>query len=303
MNAPLVSIVMPVFNAEQYIQQAIESILHQTLQDWELIIVDDGSSDKTSKIIHTLTDKRIKLVTNEQNLGIIDSLNKGVLNASGKYIARMDADDISLPTRLETQVNFLEANPHFGIVGTQMIMINSDGQRVKKASVYTTNFWILFWSLFQSPFFHPTVVVRREILRNNPYGYGASHAEDYELWSKILRKKLCLCANMHAYLHLYRLHGNSISHRNQSIQEQSRRKIQRLNLSQYVPEQYADLIIEPYMGFYPAHALQVLHAYAWLAYAFSKKENASSFQSIGIWLSCGWEYAKHIRRTIRHGIK
>ena len=112
---------MPVYNGEKYLQEAIESILNQTFKDFEFIIINDGSTDKTLEIIKSFTDPRIKLITQE-NRGIIYSLNKGITESRGKYIARMDADDISLPERLEKEYRFLEQNPNYGIVGTTFLI-------------------------------------------------------------------------------------------------------------------------------------------------------------------------------------
>ncbi len=116
---PKVTVLMPVYNAEKYLKTAIESILKQTFSDFELLIINDGSTDGSEEIIRSFNDKRIRLFNNEQNLGIIKTLNKGLNLAKGEYIIRMDADDISLPDRLELQVKYMEENPGIGISGTQ----------------------------------------------------------------------------------------------------------------------------------------------------------------------------------------
>ena len=110
MSKPLVSVLMAVYNGEKYLLEAIESILNQTYTNFEFLIINDGSTDSTEEIILSYSDQRIRYIKNEQNLKLIASLNKGLDLAKGKYIARMDADDISLPDRLEKQVNFLERN-------------------------------------------------------------------------------------------------------------------------------------------------------------------------------------------------
>ena len=114
---PKLSVIMPAYNAEKYIGEAIESILNQTFTDFEFIIIDDGSSDHTADIIKGFHDERIRFIQNEKNSGVANTLNKGLELSQGEYIARMDADDISLPARFEKQVAFMEANPDVAVVG------------------------------------------------------------------------------------------------------------------------------------------------------------------------------------------
>ena len=128
MSMPKVTVLMPVFNGERYLQEAIASILGQTFTDFELLIIDDGSTDKSTGIIKSFTDKRIQLVKNVQNIGLIKTLNKGIDLANGEYIARMDCDDISLSQRLEKQVNFLNRHPETSVVACHIVQINSDGK-------------------------------------------------------------------------------------------------------------------------------------------------------------------------------
>ena len=120
---------MAAYNEEAYIRDAIVSVLNQTYENFEFIIINDGSTDQTESIIISITDKRIKYLKNEVNIKLIDSLNKGIALATGKYIARMDSDDICFPERLEKQVEFMEANPNIGISGAQLELFGrSKGQ-------------------------------------------------------------------------------------------------------------------------------------------------------------------------------
>ena len=114
---PKVTVLMPVYNCEKYLRESIESILNQTFKDFEFLIINDGSSDKSAEIVESYNDNRINFVQNEKNIGLAASLNRGLDIAKGEYIARMDADDISLPERLEKQVRFMETNPQIGICG------------------------------------------------------------------------------------------------------------------------------------------------------------------------------------------
>jgi glycosyltransferase involved in cell wall biosynthesis len=130
MNMPLVSVVMPLFNAEKYVGDAVESVLNQSYTNFELIIINDASTDKSAACVQGIVDRRIVIVENENNLGIVASRNRGLALAKGKYIAVLDSDDIALPNRLEKQVAFLEANPAYGICGSYYHVINGIGKKI-----------------------------------------------------------------------------------------------------------------------------------------------------------------------------
>jgi len=137
--APLVSVVMAVYNGEPYLQYALDSILGQTFRDFELIVIDDASTDRTDEILSGYDDPRIIIISNETNLGQTVSLNKGITIASGKYIARHDADDISHLDRFQSQVDFLNQNPRIGLLGTSYEIIDFSGQTIEIAILPTTN--------------------------------------------------------------------------------------------------------------------------------------------------------------------
>lgn len=119
----LISVVLPAYNVQDTIGESIDSILSQTFTDFELIIINDGSQDNTEEVIHAYSDKRIRYYRNEKNEGLIYTLNRGLDLAQGKYIARMDADDVSLPTRFEKQVKVMEESPNIVVCGTQIILL------------------------------------------------------------------------------------------------------------------------------------------------------------------------------------
>lgn len=193
MTPPLVSVVMPVLNQQDYIRLAIDSILSQTLADFELIIIDDGSTDDTAQIIRTYIDKRIVTIKNEQNCGIAASLNRGIENARGKYIARMDADDISLPGRLKKQVDFMEANPEIGVLGSNAEVIDGKGN-TKYSIKFPESHHLILWSFFFfDPIVHPSVMFRRDLVTQMG-GYRDlrertqdSFPEDYDLWTRLVQ--------------------------------------------------------------------------------------------------------------------
>ena len=188
MDLPLVSILMPAYNCEKYIAEAIRSMLSQTFSDFEFLIINDGSTDRTGKIIHSFEDNRIKIINNQTNVGIVSSLNNGIKLAQGELIARMDADDWSYPFRLAKQVALLKDNPEIGVCGSTISLW--DGVDVVGNWVYPTNDDEIKANLFlKCSFAHPTVMYRKSLFSKNSLSYKAEFfpAEDYELWTKMAR--------------------------------------------------------------------------------------------------------------------
>jgi len=206
---PKVSVVMSVYNSEQYLRKAVESIITQTFNDWEFIIVNDGSTDNTCKILEEFTDTRIR-VLNQINTGLPKALNNGILNSRGEFIARMDADDIALPTRLETQVKFLEQHPDIGIVGSGVYVISSSG-KIKGILNYPLNDKEIRKNLIKrNCFIHPSVMIRKKVFEEVGY-YNPlfTNSEDYELWFRIAEHyKL---ANIEEPLLMYRVFDRNIT--------------------------------------------------------------------------------------------
>ena len=186
---PLVSVMLPVYNAECYVAEAIESILNQTYNNFEFIIVNDGSSDRSEEVILSISDERIRYYRNEVNLGLIGTLNKSISLSSGKYLARMDNDDICLPERLAKQVAFLESHPEVGVLGTAFYNIDKAGE-IFSETAFPSQHNLLCWSLcFFSPLAHPTVMMRRELVQSEGgYKAGIVHCEDYDFWYRLSSK-------------------------------------------------------------------------------------------------------------------
>jgi glycosyltransferase involved in cell wall biosynthesis len=184
-QAPLVSVLMPVYNGAEYLNVAIDSILNQTFTNFEFLIINDGSTDDTESIVLSYTDPRIRYIKNEHNIKLIATLNKGILLAKGKYIARMDADDISLPNRLAEQINFLEKNPQVGLCGTFMKTLGNTKDYTIGYQVNSDN--IKFRLLFDTHFPHPAAVLRKSVLDEFKLEYEAEfiHVEDYVLWNRM----------------------------------------------------------------------------------------------------------------------
>lgn len=225
MTEPRITVLMPVYNGERYLCDAIQSILSQTLGDFEFLIINDGSTDRSVEIINSYRDPRIRLIHNDQNMQLIATLNKGLDMAQGEYIARMDSDDISLPERLENQVAFLDAHPEVGICGT---WIRTFGN--KKGSVWnypTDDATIRSRFIFESVIAHPSVMIRKDMLENADLRYNPlyKHAEDYGLW--VAASKHTNFANIGKILLHHRLHplqvGQSYSEDQQSSADLIRR--------------------------------------------------------------------------------
>lgn len=183
----MISVVMPVYNGEKYLKEAIESILNQTYTNFEFIILNDGSTDKTEEIILSYDDARIVYVKNEENLQIVKTLNKGIALAKGKYIARMDADDISLPKRFEKQIKIMERNTEIGVCGT---WLKTFGEREEIWDIPVLHEEIIMNMLFESSLMHPTVFIRKSILLplKQVYDQAFNKVEDYELWIRLSKK-------------------------------------------------------------------------------------------------------------------
>jgi glycosyltransferase involved in cell wall biosynthesis len=215
-ETPLVSVVMPVYNGEKYLAQAIDSILSQTYSPIEFIILNDGSTDSSVDIINGYADSRITLVNSYVRQGIVCQLNKGIDLAKGKYIARMDADDVCVHTRIATQVQFLENNPAVGVCGSWYSEIGS-----KKVINYSTdNQNIKIDLLSFCAFAHPTVMLRKCVLIDNGIRYEQeyTHCEDYRLW--VVLSRVTEFGTVGKMLLYYRKHTGQISEIKKKIQEE-----------------------------------------------------------------------------------
>jgi len=186
MRNPIVSVILPVYNGENHISECIESILSQTYNNFEFIIVDDASTDNTPHLLkkYAKKDSRIKIITHNSNQKQTAAANTACKFAKGKYIARMDADDVALPFRLDRQVKYLESNLDFGLVGSWSDRINNYG-KIFDRWIVETNTTYLKWSfLFQTNFAHASAMMRNNIAKEVGY-YQSPEAEDFDLWSRI----------------------------------------------------------------------------------------------------------------------
>lgn len=225
---PRVSVIMPVYNNAQYVQGAIHSILVQTYTDFELIVIDDGSTDGSAYLISQITDPRVRKVYHPQNRGLVSSLNEGLSMATGEYIVRMDSDDLSTPDRLGVQVSFMDQNPSIELSGAAYT--TSIGGRPKVNPIHHEE--ISTWLLFHCCICHPTVIMRNSMVHRLGVQYDNNypHAEDYELWNRLAPQ--IQTSNLPINLLFYRLHTSQVSNRFRAIQNDSARKVRQRQFAQ-----------------------------------------------------------------------
>ena len=224
MAAPYVSVLMPVCDGECYLEEALRSILDQSFRDLEFIVINDGSTDRTAEIIerYRLDDARIRVYQQPRH-GLVAALNRGLTLARGAYIARMDADDISVPERIAAQVAFMDAHPEVGICGAWIETIGTPHTDVRRYP--TDDATIRSWLLFESVLAHPSVLIRRELLVKTGLSYDAGyvHAEDYDLWVRAAHHTAL--ANIPEVLLRYRLHPQQVVQKHEAMKLASARLV------------------------------------------------------------------------------
>ena len=243
MKSPEVSVLMPVYNGMPYLRQAVESILNQTFGNFELIIIDDGSTDDGPAYLAGLSDQRLRIEINKANLGLAASLNKGLGLVASPLIARHDQDDLSHPDRLRREKAFLDANPEVGLVCSSVIHIDQSGTP-RTAVVRKLSPVLLRWRLlFGNPIAHPTVMYRREsVLAVGGYNETNRVNEDYELWSALADRTGL--AQLTDPLLLYRIHDASMSVSAKPAQRANSWAISRANMVALLNRQLDDAAIK-----------------------------------------------------------
>ncbi|MBD2519712.1 glycosyltransferase [Nostoc sp. FACHB-973] len=208
---PKITVLMPVYNGELYLREAIDSILAQTFQDFEFLIINDGSTDSTREIVCSYDDPRIRLIDNDYNLGLTRSLNKGLKLAEGEFVARQDADDISDPKRLAKQISFLETHPEVALVGTWYKDIDPQGKLIVKRNLPCNSTQIRWEFLFYCPFVHSAVMFHKCTITEQIglYNEAYSYAQDYNLWWRICRT--LQVRNINQYLVKLRINPSSMT--------------------------------------------------------------------------------------------
>ena len=215
-----ISVLMSVFNAEEFLHESIDSVLNQKYVDFELIIINDGSIDDTNRIINSYNDKRIKLYENRQNVGLTQSLNIGLDMCSGEFIARLDGGDLMAEDRLIKQSNYLDHNPEIAVIGSYFKCIDQFGKKVDNLNWPSGIEYNIYRALYgENPVGHPGVLMRREVITSiGGYRNKFYYSQDIDLWLRIYSEGF-LIDNIPEYLTLYRIHNNSISNLQRNEQE------------------------------------------------------------------------------------
>jgi glycosyltransferase involved in cell wall biosynthesis len=213
--APAVTVLMTVYNGSRYLREAVDSIRHQAFSDFELLVIDDGSDDDSLSLLRTFADARIRIVAQHPNRGIRATLNRGLRESRGRYVAIMDQDDLAAPDRLALQVAHLEANPGVGLCGGDVELF---GERSGASWVrYFESAPLRVALLFENPICHPSVMLRRDTLAAHGLEYPEfPYAEEYALWVRLSR--VASLANLRARLLRYRTHAQQISRRKSELQ-------------------------------------------------------------------------------------
>ena len=295
---PKVTVLMPVFNGEAYLRKAIQSILDQTFDDYEFLIIDDGSTDKSRNIIESFSDPRIRFERYDNHRGTVHVLNSGIKLSRGEYIARMDCDDISLPHRLAYQVRFMDARPDIGVSGSGIRIIKKG--KLKNCRYQPESDQELKVALlFNTCFFHPTVIMKRATVEHILYPGGLVYTQDYNLWTQLARKTRF--ANLPEVLVYFREHNGQISQKQADLQKNNARQIRKSYLRSIIHD-INDDELEIHHEIAETHkSINLIKAKIWLehlVYLNSQKRVYSTdmfLKEIGKkwWLCC--------RKKIPHG--
>lgn len=284
MDYPLVSVLMPAYNAALFLKESIESILNQTYKNFELIIINDGSSDHTEEIINSYKDYRISYFKTPNNNGLVSTLNRGLLHCKGEFIARMDADDWAYPKRLEIQINYLLKNPDIDICGANIALW--DGEYTRGKWIFPVNDTDIKANLFlKCSMAHPTIIFRQPLSSPTEQIYNEQYypAEDYELWVRLMAKKKF--HNINKTLLKYRINPNQISYKNSLKQSKMAFKISweqvlNLNLSTEHQTNYKKTHHKLIIGPWPKEKDELIKLISWLKILKCSNEREEKFDKI-----------------------
>jgi glycosyltransferase involved in cell wall biosynthesis len=239
--APLVSVLLAVANGERYLRPALESALRQTLGDLELLVVDDGSTDATPEILERIEDPRLQVLRNRERLGLAASLNRGLDEARGRFVARLDADDVAMAGRIERQLRRFVSGTPVAIVGSAVLELDAFDRPGVLHAMPRGAEAVRWAALFSSPFFHPSVVVDRELLDRHGlrYDVGYLESEDYDLWARVLEH--ADGDNLSEPLVLYRVHAGQASQARREIQLEFQRRVALREIGRVAPGLGAEL--------------------------------------------------------------
>lgn len=233
---PLVSVLLATHDDARFLREAIASVLTQSLTDLELILVDDASTDETAQLLEGLEDPRLVVVRNQKQLGLAASLNRGLDRAVGRYVARLDADDIALPDRLERQVARIAGEPDLGVLGSAVVDLDGEGTRGRLHRLPRGGRALRWHALFSSPFFHPTVLIDRDLLDRHGLRYDTAflESEDYDLWTRLFA--FADGANLPEALVAKRVHAGQASLRRSDVQQSFQQQVALREIARVAPE-------------------------------------------------------------------
>ena len=233
-NCPLISVILPAYNVELYIKEAIDSVLNQTVQDFEIIVIDDCSTDATIEIVESIKDVRIRIIKKQQNNGLIDSLNIGFKESKGKYIARMDGDDISLPIRFEKQLEILQNNSDIKACGCWLQHFGKSNVIIKHKEWHKE---IQSYLLISNPMSLGATMLEKDAYNKFEFFEEKIHVEDYDFWARTAWD--CPMYNVQEVLYYYRVHDSQVSTKFKIIQLKGDIEIK---LSLYKKLEYNEMI-------------------------------------------------------------
>lgn len=285
-NPPLVTVFMAAFNGEAYIEKAVQSVLDQSFTDFELLIINDGSTDRTPDIVHKFTDPRIRFIHNDSNRGLTFTRNRGIEEAKGQYIAILDCDDLAMPDRLKVQTGFLNSNPEIAMCGGQAITIDESGEQTGNLNVIAGDKDISPELVFHNIFINSTLMIKRSAMVEAGGYRDYSPAEDYDLSYRISIHHPV--ANLNEVLVAYRLHGNNISKvQNEKIVRAELRIIENIHTNLGIPKD--------------ENLIRIHHDYS--SYRFSSrssKEFLQVFEALKLGNSKSRNYSVHIFLSLIH---
>jgi glycosyltransferase involved in cell wall biosynthesis len=234
--APLVSVLIAVHDGARYLEPSLASVLRQTVADFELLVVDDGSTDATPELLAAISDPRLRVVTNDAQAGLAASLNRGLEHAHGRYVARLDADDVAFPEWLERLLTRIRSRPEVAVVGTGIVEVDAAGRPGDVHRLPVGPAAVRWHALFSAPFFHSTVVIDRDLLDRHHLRYDEAYgeSEDYELWTRLLA--FADGDNIAAALVLRRMHPEQAQARRGELQRSLQRDVALREIARLLPD-------------------------------------------------------------------
>jgi glycosyltransferase involved in cell wall biosynthesis len=234
--APLVSVLIAVHDGARYLEPSLASVLRQTVADFELLVVDDGSTDATPELLAAISDPRLRVVTNDAQAGLATSLNRGLEHAQGRYVARLDADDVAFPEWLERLLTRIRSRPDVAVVGTGIVEVDTAGRPGGVHRLPVGPAAVGWHALFSAPFFHSTVVIDRDLLDRHHLRYDEAYgeSEDYELWTRLLA--VADGDNIAAPLVLRRMHPEQAQARRGELQRSLQRDVALREIARLLPD-------------------------------------------------------------------